>query len=111
MAKIYCSNNQYNGISAGINFANGVGVTNDPHLIAWFNENGYTIVNDPREPGIYDPLNYKELIELAKERGFNAIGLKKEQLIQDLMALDAKDITDNGGIIDAGNNEVASWPR
>lgn len=94
MAKIYCNNNKYNGISAGINFVNGVGDSNVPHLIAWFRENGYTIVEDPREPGIYDPIAYKKLIEIAKERGFNGIGLKKEQLIQALMALDIKNETE-----------------
>ena len=89
MAKIYCNNNQYNGISAGVNFVNGVGVTNDSHLISWFTENGYAIIEDPpREPGDYDEMNYKDLVELAKQRGFNAIGYKKEQLIQSLIALD-----------------------
>ena len=88
MAKLYCSNKQYNGISAGVNFVNGVGDSNVPHLLAWFKENGYTIIEDPREPGIYDSMNYKELIELAKQRGFNAIGYKKEQLILALLAGD-----------------------
>lgn len=43
MAKIYCRNKQYNGISAGVNFVNGVGVTDDPYLVSWFMENGYTV--------------------------------------------------------------------
>lgn len=90
MAKIYCNNNQYNGISAGVNFVNGVGITNDSHLISWFIENGYTIIEDLREPGNYDAMNYKDLVELAKQRGFNAIGYKKEQLIQSLIALDVQ---------------------
>lgn len=88
MAKIYCNNNQYNGISAGVNFVNGVGDSNVPHLLSWFIENGYTVIEDLREPGDYDAMNYKDLVELAKQRGFNAIGYKKEQLIQSLIALD-----------------------
>jgi len=94
MAKIYCNNNQYNGISASINFVNGVGDSNVPHLLSWFSENGYTIVEDSREPGDYDEMNYKDLVELAKQRGFNAIGYKKEQLIQSLIALDVQDEND-----------------
>jgi len=35
-------------------------------------------------------MNYKELTELAKERGFNGIGLKKEPLIIALIDLDSK---------------------
>ena len=38
MARIYSKNKQYNGISAGINFVNGVGVTDDPYLVSWFIE-------------------------------------------------------------------------
>jgi hypothetical protein len=88
MAKIYCNNKQYNGISAGVNFVNGVGECNLPHLLAWFQENGYTIVEDKREPSIYDSMGYKELTDLARERGFNGIGIKKEELIKALIVWD-----------------------
>jgi hypothetical protein len=98
MAKIYCNNSQYNGISAGVSFVNGVGVTSNSHLIAWFTENGYTIIEDtPREPGEYDEMNYKDLIELAKQQGFNAIGYKKEQLIQALIELDVQNYSEMEG--------------
>lgn len=88
MAKIYSNNKQYNGISAGVNFVNGVGESNLLHLISWFQENGYTIVEDKREPSIYDSMAYKELTELAREYGFNGIGLKKENLIKALILWD-----------------------
>ena len=90
MAKIYCNNKEFNGISATVAFVNGVGETNIPHLISWFQENGYTIIEEKREPSVYDSMNYKELTELAKERGFNGIGLKKEQLIKALIDSDSK---------------------
>ena len=92
MAKIYC-NKSFNGISASVNFVNGVGESNLPYLISWFQENGYTIIEEKREPSIYDSMNYKEMTELAKERGFNGIGLKKELLIKALLNLDAKNET------------------
>ena len=85
MAKIYSNNKQYNGISASVNFINGVGESNLLHLISWFKENGYTIVENKREPSIYDSMAYKEMTELARERGFNGIGLKKEDLIKALI--------------------------
>jgi len=87
MAKIYC-NKEFNGISASVNFLNGVGESNLPHLIDWFIENGYTVVEDKREPSVYDSMAYKELTEMAKEHGFNGIGLKKEQLIIELVKSD-----------------------
>ena len=90
MAKIYCNNKEFCGISASVNFVNGVGDSNIPHLISWFQENGYTIIQEKREPSIYDSMNYKELTELAKERGFNGIGLKKEPLIIALLDFDSK---------------------
>ena len=93
MAKIYC-NKSFNGISAGVNFVNGVGESNLSHLLAWFQENGYTIVEDQREPSIYDSMAYKEMTELARDKGFNGIGLKKEDLIKALIAWDIENITE-----------------
>ena len=92
MAKIYC-NKEFNGISATVNFVNGVGVSDDPYLISWFAENGYKVEEEQREPSVYDSMNYKELTDIAKERGFNAIGVKKEQLIVELIDLDKKGTT------------------
>ena len=88
MAKIYSNNKQYNGISASVNFVNGVGESNLSDLLAWFQENGYTIIEDKREPSIYDSMSYKEMTELARDRGFNGIGLKKEDLIKALILWD-----------------------
>ena len=93
MAKIYC-NKEFNGISASVNFVNGVGDSNIPHLISWFQENGYTIVEDKREASIYDSMAYKELTELARECGFNGIGLKKENLIKALILWDKEHIAE-----------------
>ena len=94
MAKIYSKNKQYNGISASVNFINGVGESNLPHLLDWFQENGYTIIEDKREPSIYDSMAYKEMTELARDRGFNGIGLKKEDLIKALILWDKEHKTE-----------------
>lgn len=86
MARIYSNNKKYNGISAGINFVNGVGETEVSHLISWFNENGYTVVEEKILN--YDDMKYKDLTEVAKEKGINAIGIKKDELIKKLKEME-----------------------
>ncbi len=89
MAKIYSNNKEFNGISASVNFVNGVGVTDDPYLISWFKEHGYTVEIEIKPEDI-ENMTYKELTEYAKERGFNGIGYKKPELIKALLELDNK---------------------
>lgn len=43
MARIIAPNRQYTGISASVEFKEGVGETSDPHLISWFKAHGYTV--------------------------------------------------------------------
>lgn len=49
--KVYSPNKEYTGISASVPFCNGTGETDDPHLIEWFKEHGYT-VEEPMEAEI-----------------------------------------------------------
>lgn len=41
--KVYAPNKGYSGISAGVTFINGVGETDNTHLLDWFREKGYKI--------------------------------------------------------------------
>lgn len=41
--KIYAPNESYTGSSAGVTFVNGVGETDNLHLIDWFKERGYRV--------------------------------------------------------------------
>ena len=41
--KIYARNKNYNDVSASVQFINGVGETDKPHLIEWFKQKGYTV--------------------------------------------------------------------
>lgn len=43
MTKIYAPNNTYSGISANVQFENGVGNTNSKYLIGWFLAHGYKV--------------------------------------------------------------------
>lgn len=44
MAKVTAPNQQYNGLSATVMFVNGVGETDNQHLLDWFESRGYTVV-------------------------------------------------------------------
>lgn len=46
MAKIEAPNREYNGVSASVEFKNGVGETDDENLIGWFREHGYEVTED-----------------------------------------------------------------
>lgn len=41
--KIYSPNKDYTGVSASVPFCNGMGETEDPHLIKWFKDHGYKV--------------------------------------------------------------------
>lgn len=41
--KIYSPNKEYTGVSASVPFCGGIGETDDPHLIEWFEAHGYRV--------------------------------------------------------------------
>lgn len=43
MAKVIAPNRQYSGLSAGVMFTQGVGHTDNEHLLQWFEEKGYSV--------------------------------------------------------------------
>jgi hypothetical protein len=67
MAKVYAPNTNYNGLCAGIGFVNGVGECTDPHLLDWFKEKGYTVIDSEPE------MTVDELKCLAGKMGFQLI--------------------------------------
>lgn len=44
--KIYSPNKDYTGVSASVPFCNGMGETDDPRLIQWFRDHGYTVAEE-----------------------------------------------------------------
>lgn len=48
MAKVYTPLKDYNGISASVEFVNGVGETDNENLLEWFEEKGYTVERDEK---------------------------------------------------------------
>lgn len=51
MTKVYAPNKQYTGLSASVMFVNGVGETDEPHLLEWFESKGYSVEQPELEPG------------------------------------------------------------
>lgn len=79
----------FNGLRASVMFKNSVGETKDEHLIEWFKEHGYEVI----EPRKIEPSKLKRLEEMSVDelRAFlkeNRMGIKmgsiknKERLIE-----------------------------
>lgn len=49
MSKVTAPNKEYNGISAGVQFTNGVGECTNPNTLQWFKEKGYEVELDEPE--------------------------------------------------------------
>ncbi|WP_277631486.1 HeH/LEM domain-containing protein [Atopococcus tabaci] len=94
MAKIKAPNALYNGESAGIQFSKGVAETDNPWLIQWFKENGYSVSEEPKEDSAEEEYgegntedlsgkNMAELKEIADEHGLEYDSkIKKDDLIK-----------------------------
>ena len=59
MARINAPNKEYSGISAGTYFINGTGETENPHLIEWFREKGYEVIENTEDEVIEKPKKKK----------------------------------------------------
>ena len=79
MAKIICPNKEYTGVSASVSFCNGVGETEDTRLIKWFEDHGYTVI-DNKEVAV-------EAVDIVGETEEKGTYTKKE-----LEAMSAPDI-------------------
>lgn len=96
MAKIICPNKEYTGISASVSFCNGKGETEDPRLIKWFKDRGYTvidngevaveavnIVGETEEKGTYtkkelEAMSTPDIDELAAKEGVDISNCKNK---------------------------------
>lgn len=95
MAKIYSPNKSYTGVSASIAFSKGVGETEDKHLIEWFKQHGYRVVeeteqnqqtNDTGEKSV-DEMTIDELKAYAEGKNIDLTGLtKKDDILTKIKA-------------------------
>jgi hypothetical protein len=100
--KIYAPVKDANGVWASVRFVNGVGETDNPHLIEWFRSRGYKIQSegitekcdnalekvleqcDDAEPD-FDAMTPNELRDWAKANGFGSViknTRNKEKLLE-----------------------------
>jgi hypothetical protein len=88
--KVFAPNKQYNGISASVLFTDGVGETEDPYLLEWFEQNGYTVESKDHapEPKVDELKTLKdisatELRDLAREKGIKGYSnMTRNQLLK-----------------------------
>ena len=93
MAKIICPNKEYTGVSASVSFCNGKGETEDPRLIKWFKDRGYTVIDKEKEEviaeetttekGIYtkkalEGMGAPDIDELAAKEGVDISNCKNK---------------------------------
>lgn len=78
MAKIYAPNKSYNGNSASVSFANGMAETENPYLVDWFRQHGYTVEEESTE-GIPEEKTSHEEIPEEKKANRKPRETKKEQ--------------------------------
>lgn len=79
----------FTGIRANVMFKNGVGTTNDPHLIDWFKSKGYIVEDNPvviAKPPVaetqkrVEDMSVEEIRSLLKEKGMGKrIGNSKDK--------------------------------
>nr|DAN27736.1 MAG TPA: hypothetical protein [Caudoviricetes sp.] len=63
--KIFSPVKDYTGVSASVPFCNGVGETEDPHLIEWFKDHGYEV--EEVETATVDTSCVEDQMETADE--------------------------------------------
>lgn len=83
MAKVLSPNEQYTGLSASVMFINGIGKTDDEHLLEWFEEKGYTVERSEPEQQDDDAAQAVKAAELEKkeaEKRLKAIRRKATDL-------------------------------
>ncbi|MEF2969242.1 SAP domain-containing protein [Paenibacillus sp. M1] len=85
MAKVIAPNKQYSGISAGVPFANGVGETDNPNLLKWFESKGYEVGRpEPEQDNI--PIEKMTVPQLKEYAALKKIDLgeasKKEDILK-----------------------------
>lgn len=98
--KIYAPVENATGTWCNVQFRNGVGETNDPHLIKWFVEHGYTVsepqISEYELPVVptFESMTPNELRDWAKANG---LGRKiknyrnREKLLEIILGEDKED--------------------
>lgn len=75
--KIYAPVKDTNGVRASVRFVNGVGETNDPRLIKWFETHGYIV--EKQDTLVIEPKNDEVEIENDEDEQDEMMGYGKKE--------------------------------
>jgi hypothetical protein len=83
MFKISSPNTGYTGISAGVAFSHGIGLTGRKELVDWFKEHKYEVEEIKDEAKSVDDMTIDELKAYAEGKGIPLTGLtKKDDILE-----------------------------
>ena len=111
MATIKAPNPDFNGARQGVTFVNGVGETDDPAALNWFERRGYTVEVGAENEGPHadlDGMNVPELKELAKGMGIRGYSdMKRDALVDAIIDEREKgSVVEGLGTIDPDADDV-----
>jgi hypothetical protein len=78
MFKISSPNKGYTGVSAGVAFSRGVGLTGRKELVDWFKEHKYIVEEIKDDVKSVDDMTVDELKAYAEGKGIDLTGLTKK---------------------------------
>jgi hypothetical protein len=78
MYKISSPNTGYTGVSAGVAFSHGVGLTGRKELVPWFEEHKYIVEEIKDDVKSVDDMTVDELKAYAEGKGIPLAGLTKK---------------------------------
>lgn len=84
--KVHSREEGYTGVSAGISFLNGDGITGNKHIADWHERKGYKVekINEEVQRNInLEELTIEQLKEIASEKGIEVkSSMKKSEIIE-----------------------------
>ena len=72
--KIYAPVKDFNGLRGNVRFVNGVGETNDPKLIKWFETHGYKVPIEDEPNLVIEPQNDEIEVENDEDETVEMMG-------------------------------------
>ncbi|WP_336759429.1 hypothetical protein [Paenibacillus sp. USHLN196] len=80
MNKVFAPNEHYTGLSASVMFINGIGETDDEHLLQWFEGKGYTVDRSELDPQTDEIAKAAELEKKEADKRLKALRKKATDL-------------------------------
>ena len=93
--KIYAPVKDFNGWRGNVRFVNGVGETDDPSLIKWFETHGYKVPIQEEPPVVVEPIVE---VEIEEEDTVEMMGYaEKTPTLEDMTPLELRELAKANG--------------